>query len=112
MHLFVLFYSIFTVIAGLRLSRLDVPAAVIRGEPAWLNCSYDLEKDELYSVKWYKNNVEFYRYLPTDRPPGQKYDLQGVYVDVSKQMNRFFFCFHLINKLRRTHRQENKIKNN
>ncbi|XP_054709794.1 uncharacterized protein LOC129219419, partial [Uloborus diversus] len=71
-----------SVVAGLRLARLDVPAAVIRGEPAWLNCTYDLEKDELYSVKWYKNNVEFYRFLPSDRPPGQKYDLQGVYVDL------------------------------
>lgn len=94
MHSFI--FSLFTVIAGLRLSRLDVPAAVIRGEPAWLNCTYDLEKDELYSVKWYKNNVEFYRYLPTDRPPGQKYDLQGVYVDVSKQMNLFLSSITLV----------------
>ncbi|GFU00433.1 uncharacterized protein NPIL_266891 [Nephila pilipes] len=73
----------FSVVPALRLAKLDVSSAVIRGEPAWLNCSYTLEGDELYSVKWYKNNVEFYRFLPTDRPPGQKYDLQGVYVDVS-----------------------------
>ncbi|UYV82868.1 hypothetical protein LAZ67_22001158 [Cordylochernes scorpioides] len=66
---------------ALRLSRLEVPSAVVLGEPAWLNCSYDLESDELYSVKWYKNNVEFYRFLPSDRPPGQKYDLKGVFVD-------------------------------
>ncbi|UYV62699.1 hypothetical protein LAZ67_2001614 [Cordylochernes scorpioides] len=69
---------------ALRLSRLEVPSAVVLGEPAWLNCSYDLESDELYSVKWYKNNVEFYRFLPSDRPPGQKYDLKGVFVDLSK----------------------------
>ncbi|XP_042896375.1 uncharacterized protein [Parasteatoda tepidariorum] len=83
LHFFgVLFFL--KVVSGLRLARLDVPAAVVRGEAAWLNCTYNLENDELYSVKWYKNNVEFYRFLPSDRPPGQKYDLQGVYVDLAQ----------------------------
>ncbi|XP_023216291.1 uncharacterized protein LOC111618898 [Centruroides sculpturatus] len=66
----------------LRLVRLDVPHAILNGDSIWLNCSFDLEADELYSVKWYKNNVEFYRYLPSDQPPAQKYDLLGVYLDV------------------------------
>ncbi|PRD17732.1 UNVERIFIED_CONTAM: hypothetical protein NCL1_63440 [Trichonephila clavipes] len=85
------------IVPALRLAKLDVSSAVIRGEPAWLNCSYTLEGDELYSVKWYKNNVEFYRFLPTDRPPGQKYDLQGVYVDVS----RFFSSLKWLYKISR-----------
>ncbi|KAH6929990.1 hypothetical protein HPB50_007930 [Hyalomma asiaticum] len=68
---------------GLRLVRLDMPSAVIRGDPLWLNCSFDLESDELYSVKWYKNNREFFRYLPNENPPGQAYKLSGVHVDVS-----------------------------
>lgn len=62
---------------------MDVPGAVISGEPVLLVCEYNLEGAELYSVKWYKNNVEFYRYLPSDTPPGQKYDLVGLYVNVS-----------------------------
>ncbi|XP_037516268.1 synaptogenesis protein syg-2 [Rhipicephalus sanguineus] len=69
---------------GLRLVRLDMPSAVIRGDPLWLNCSFDLESDELYSVKWYKNNREFFRYLPNENPPGQAYRLSGVHVDVSR----------------------------
>ncbi|XP_022248835.1 uncharacterized protein LOC106465265 [Limulus polyphemus] len=69
---------------SLRLLRVEVPTAVRRGDSVWLNCTYNLELDELYSVKWYKNNVEFYRYLPSDDPPAQKYDLLGVYVDLSK----------------------------
>ncbi|XP_050034742.1 uncharacterized protein [Dermacentor andersoni] len=69
---------------ALRLVRLDMPGVVIRGEPLWLNCSFDLESDELYSVKWYKNNREFFRYLPNESPPGQAYKLSGVYVDVSR----------------------------
>ncbi|KAK8787445.1 hypothetical protein V5799_022779 [Amblyomma americanum] len=66
---------------GLRLVRLDMPSAVIRGDPVWLNCSFDLEADDLYSVKWYKNHREFFRYLPNESPPGQAYKLSGVYVD-------------------------------
>ncbi|XP_022247933.1 uncharacterized protein LOC106464496 isoform X2 [Limulus polyphemus] len=66
----------------LRLLDVQVPTAVNSDDPVWLNCTYDLESDELYSVKWYKNNVEFYRYLPSDDPPAQKYKLLGVYVDL------------------------------
>ncbi|XP_064455039.1 uncharacterized protein LOC135366292 isoform X2 [Ornithodoros turicata] len=54
------------------------------GEPVLLLCEYNLEGAELYSVKWYKDNVEFYRYLPSDVPPGQKYDLVGLYVNLSR----------------------------
>lgn len=66
-----------------------MPAVVMRGEPTWLNCSYDLENDKLYSIKWHKNNVEFYRYLPADTPPGQKYELAGIYLEVRKSV--FYF---------------------
>ena len=29
-----------------------------------LPCTYELEKDVLYSIKWYKEDTEFYRYIP------------------------------------------------
>lgn len=70
---------------GLRLVDLHVPGAVRSGEAVQLRCEYDLENAELYSVKWYKNNVEFYRYLPSDAPPGQSYELLGTYVQVGVQ---------------------------
>ena len=28
---------------------------------------FDMEGDSLYSVKWYRNEQEFYRYVPNDR---------------------------------------------
>lgn len=43
-----------------------IPALVERGRSFWLSCDYELDSDkgeELYSVKWYKNNEEFYRLL-------------------------------------------------
>ncbi|XP_076310321.1 uncharacterized protein LOC143225204 [Tachypleus tridentatus] len=69
---------------GLRLLDLEVPSVVESGDPVWLNCSFDLESDDLYSVKWYKNSLEFYRYLPKEEPRAHKYELPGVYVDLEK----------------------------
>lgn len=62
-----------------------VPAVVLRGEAVWLNCSFDLENEKLYSVKWHKDDVEFYRYLPEDIPPAQTYHVEGVHLDVSSR---------------------------
>ncbi|CAL1275894.1 unnamed protein product [Larinioides sclopetarius] len=70
--------------SGLKLMSLDVPTAVMQGDSIWLNCTLDLESDDLYSVKWYKDDVEFYRHLPRDSPSGQKYDIPGIRLDVSK----------------------------
>ncbi|XP_035232781.1 uncharacterized protein LOC118204586, partial [Stegodyphus dumicola] len=69
---------------GLKFVQLDVPGALHSGESTWLKCQYELGDDELYSVKWYKNNVEFFRYLPSDVPAGQNYELLGVYVDLPR----------------------------
>ncbi|GIX69568.1 ig-like domain-containing protein [Caerostris extrusa] len=58
-------------VTSLRLLSLDVPDRVARGQGTRLTCGYDLEGDTLYSIKWYRDDVEFFRYVPTDRPPGQ-----------------------------------------
>ncbi|GFS83745.1 uncharacterized protein TNCV_610811 [Trichonephila clavipes] len=67
---------------------LDVPSAVNQGESVELSCIYELENDRLYSIKWYRNDVEFYRYVPNDWPPGQFLPLPGVKVDLSKSGQR------------------------
>lgn len=41
------------------------------------------EEETLYSVKWYKDNEEFYRYVPRSNPPQQSYRVEGIRVDVS-----------------------------
>ncbi|KAL1422691.1 hypothetical protein MTO96_003774 [Rhipicephalus appendiculatus] len=70
---------------------MSAPSAAIHGRGMWLNCSFDLESDELYSVKWYKNDTEFYRYIPRDRPPAQNYDLPGVVVDMARSREGHVF---------------------
>lgn len=61
-----------------------IPPHALRGQKAVLRCNYDLEGDNLYSVKWYFNQKEFYRYIPTDNPPVTIFNHHpGVNVNVS-----------------------------
>lgn len=71
---------------------IEVPSSVMVGESFWLNCTLDLESDDLYSVKWYKNEAEFYRHLPSDTPSGQKFDIPGIHLDVR---NDFIYFLHI-----------------
>ncbi|KAF8794741.1 hypothetical protein HNY73_002683 [Argiope bruennichi] len=54
---------------------------------------YDLEREVLYSIKWHKNNVEFYRYLPADNPPEQKYELPGIFLDLGWCKEGYIFMY-------------------
>ncbi|KAJ9582766.1 hypothetical protein L9F63_022892, partial [Diploptera punctata] len=65
----------------LKLLRVSVPPYTLRGEMAQLECLYDLEKDRLYSVTWYKDHEEFYRYVPKANPQQHSYKLEGIKVD-------------------------------
>lgn len=67
----------------LQLVDLKVPSYTIRGQPVRLECHYDLEGEALYSVKWFKDDKEFFRFYPEDDPPAQVFRVHGVLVDVS-----------------------------
>ncbi|KAG8235037.1 hypothetical protein J437_LFUL014984 [Ladona fulva] len=62
---------------------VDVPAAVSLGDTVALRCSFDLEGESLYTVKWYQGKKEFFRYVPKELPPTKVFPLPGVNVDVS-----------------------------
>ncbi|KAG8199255.1 hypothetical protein JTE90_003682 [Oedothorax gibbosus] len=84
------------VLCAIRLLMLDVPSPTTQGESVELICSYELlDEDSLYSVKWYKDDVEFYRYVPNDWPPGQFLPLQGVRVDLSKSGSQSVYLRHV-----------------
>ncbi|CAG5027472.1 unnamed protein product [Parnassius apollo] len=72
----------------LRIVRVAVPSYKVRGQPAQLDCDYELGGDILYSVKWYRDNEEFYRYMPKYDPPKHAYKLDGIKVDLSKSDDR------------------------
>lgn len=62
---------------------MEIPNVVAVGESAHLVCDVDLEQGDLYSVKWYKDNEEFYDWKPWRDPTSQTYHVEGVHVDVS-----------------------------
>ena len=73
----------------MRLNGLMVPSHKFRGQDSTLSCLYDMEGEQLYSVKWYKDDHEFFRFIPADRD--QKitiFRLPGVKVDVSTMVIR------------------------
>jgi hypothetical protein len=64
--------------------RVSVPQYKVRGDMALLECQYELGGgDKLYSVKWYKDNEEFYRYVPSSDIIKQSFKVEGVRVEVS-----------------------------
>ncbi|KAK8380486.1 hypothetical protein O3P69_016821 [Scylla paramamosain] len=77
--LFILFGS---VAAVLELLTVKVPAYAIRGGSAKLYCSYKLDDDaSLYSLKWYKDDHQFYQYIPGNIISKNTFFLPGVDVN-------------------------------
>lgn len=67
---------------------VKVPAYIFMGDSVQLLCDYDMQMDKLYSVTWYKDNEEFYRYVPSSKHLKHSYNMDGITVDVS-----IFFFF-------------------
>ncbi|XP_035783651.1 uncharacterized protein LOC118461903 isoform X2 [Anopheles albimanus] len=61
--------------------KIFVPEAVIMGNAATLSCQFELEKASLYSVRWYFESEEFYRYVPKESPPARTFPVSGITVD-------------------------------
>lgn len=73
------------------------------GNAATLSCQYDLDnvsayqvmqwdckfhgafflQASLYSVRWYFESEEFYRFVPKEAPPARTFPVSGINVDVS-----------------------------
>lgn len=69
---------------ALKMLKLDVPQWADLRYPVTLNCQFDTGGDSLYSVKWYKDEHEFFRYTPGLSPKTLVFNMDGVKVDESK----------------------------
>lgn len=74
--------------AGLRIASLDVPKYAKVGDNIRLVCDYASGVDQVYSVKWYKDNMEFYRYVPKDTPKAQSFFVEGVNVNLANSNHK------------------------
>ncbi|KAL0810911.1 hypothetical protein ABMA28_010210, partial [Loxostege sticticalis] len=63
--------------------QIHVPKAVLTGTDAELSCSYELEGAQLYSIRWYRNMMEFYRYVPKESPATKVFPVAEIKVDVA-----------------------------
>lgn len=72
--------------------EIRVPNHTVKGSTVQLECHYDLDNEALYSVKWYKDGNEFYRYVPRVIPPTQVFPLPGVSVNVSSHLYLIDIC--------------------
>ncbi|XP_076061382.1 uncharacterized protein LOC143037150 [Oratosquilla oratoria] len=46
--------------------RVEVPQLAIKGASANVTCRFEVQDEGLYSLKWYHNDAEFYRYVPKE----------------------------------------------
>ncbi len=63
------------------------PKWVDTGERTKLLCDYDLQRDAIYSLKWYKDGKEIFRYVPTNNPQYKSFRSPGVLVQVNKKIS-------------------------
>ncbi|XP_058810302.1 uncharacterized protein LOC131675361 [Phymastichus coffea] len=63
--------------------KMTVPARVRVGDSALLICSYDLQNNQLYAIKWYLDDGEFYSYTPKNNPPHKSFNHRSIKVNVS-----------------------------
>ncbi|XP_014251304.1 uncharacterized protein LOC106667703 [Cimex lectularius] len=83
MHFFnfalhLLLFTIFKGVTGLRDVKVTVPEAVRLGQHAVLSCSFQLDGESLYTVKWYKGGREFFRYTPKENPSLKIFSMPGL----------------------------------
>jgi hypothetical protein len=90
--------SFTAIVIGIRLENVTVPQYGIKDGSVTLGCFFDLEKDKLLSLKWYWNQNEFFRYMPSTNPNIATYQHNGVQVDVSKDLLSWYH-FSLILQL-------------
>ncbi|VVC27877.1 Immunoglobulin V-set domain,Immunoglobulin subtype,Immunoglobulin-like domain,Immunoglobulin-like [Cinara cedri] len=64
---------------------------LVEGDSTHLLCQYDLQGEQLYSVKWYKDDHEFYRFVPGESSEVQFFPVDGVHVDEKRVTNGSLF---------------------
>lgn len=84
---------------ALHIVNFQVPSIIDpRAEVINLLCDYDLDGSELYSVQWYKDGIEFFKFTPFSSPPGYFYDGSNIFVDIKQSDEK---RVTLVNKNRR-----------
>ena len=74
---------------SIKLEAVLVPKLRFRGQNATLLCRYHMDlNEELFSLKWYKDDQEFYRYTPPSQGNPTHYEQQQQHAYYGKKSGR------------------------
>lgn len=87
-RIFVAFFPVVQEIHSLHLTSEKISVELYKDvdsnkTDAQLVCHYQLDDDILYSINWYKDSREFYRFSPYTYPQSKEFKGNGVNVEVS-----------------------------
>lgn len=74
-----------------------MPPVVDIHEHVTLSCHFDTDSEKLYSVKWYKDEFEFFRFMPGNSPRTLIFPRSGVTLDVSHLILHDVYLVNTIN---------------
>ena len=90
--------------SGLRDLKVYIPDTVLRGHNIQFNCTFTLEDEKLFAIKWYRGNYEIFRYMPSSPAvPKKTFPLDGYNVSVS--LNCFLKDYKRCEKMKAILRQ-------
>lgn len=61
--------------------QLQMPRIAISDDSVDLRCTYELDNEALYSIKYYRDGQEFYRFIPRDPRPVRIFPRRGLRVE-------------------------------
>ncbi|XP_045471942.1 uncharacterized protein LOC123678776 [Harmonia axyridis] len=86
---------------SLHISNMTAPVIQDPREDMMLSCSFYIGHEELYAVKWYKDDYEFFRYSPSGRKKLLEFDVEGVHVDLYSTKCNMSSCSLVLKNLTR-----------
>ncbi|XP_071532574.1 uncharacterized protein [Panulirus ornatus] len=67
---------------NLKSLKVKVPRVAYVGEDTELECTFPwTDPGSLYSIKWWRDNDQFYQYIPKKKDPKMKFNVTGIKVD-------------------------------
>lgn len=88
--LIIIFFLFHSGIYPIKIVELEVPSKVRKGQAIQMSCLYDLQNQSLYSLKWFyrstkleRDEKEFFRFTPNEKPHKRQFKLPNITVDVS-----------------------------
>ncbi|XP_055908393.1 uncharacterized protein LOC129943155 [Eupeodes corollae] len=79
-------------VCSLIVTDINVPGIVDFRDNVTLSCSYNMGGHKLNSVKWYKDENEFFRYSPMMHPYYMKFPVEGVELQDNKHLCNSSIC--------------------